>query len=624
MNPIVAEWVLYAHMPKRSLSFLAFGALLAAAMSAYWAFRAPLPAVAATAEPTLVPATLVRYQSGLDTLLTALDSLAAAIDRHDSAEARSAFLAARFAYKRSEGLLTVTSPLVSGWLNGPPAEDEDDIPRPPGVPGGFQVIEASLFPALSRDDAASAAALTRRMRGQLAQHRALLVHLPLHAEEVLDASRVEIARVSTLGLAGFDSDQSGANILEAAEALEGTRQLLATIPQANAEIDRTLRAAVAYLRAHPDNHSFNRLEFYVGYAQPAAAAIRDARRTLPDAGLRRQRLWRLDAATVFEADAFDPAAYNSFDTPAPSPALIALGERLFSDPRLSGPGTRSCSTCHIPEKAFADGLPRSALLDKGMTFRNTPTLINVAFQPVQFYDQRAGSLEAQVDSVLAHPHEMASSGALAGERLRGDTGLARRFRAAFGTRPEAEITAASVRLALGAYLRSLTGMNSRFDRAVRGDTLALSAEERAGFTVYMGKGRCGTCHFLPFFNGTAPPLFKSSEGEIIGVPTKPVTSGAVLDPDSGRGGFDRMDIHLFAFKVPTLRNVSRTAPYMHNGMYSTLEQVVDFYNRGGGAGIGAEVPGQTLPDRKLDLTVREQKILIAFLRTLDDVPASSR
>jgi cytochrome c peroxidase len=94
----------------------------------------------------------------------------------------------------------------------------------------------------------------------------------------------------------------------------------------------------------------------------------------------------------------------------------------------------------------------------------------------------------------------------------------------------------------------------------------------------------------------------------------------VLDPDSGRGGVDRMDIHLFSFKVPTLRNVSRTAPYMHNGVYPTLEQVVDFYNRGGGAGIGATVPGQTLPDTPLDLTVREQKVLVAFLQTLDDEP----
>lgn len=616
----MAEGVLLGDMPRTTLRTIALaGSMLCLVGAIAWRLR-PISSPPTSSDATLAPAALAHHERGVDTLLQRLDSLAAALDHRQPAEAQVAFLAARYAYKRTEALLAATTPLVSGWLNGPPAEDEDDIPRPPGVTGGFQVIEAVLFPRFEGADADSAAALTRRMRAQLAQYRALLPQLPLHAAEVLDASRLEIARISTLGLAGFDIDQSGANVREAAEAFEGMRMLLAQLPQHNAMLDRTLADAAGYLRAHPDNERLNRLEFYTRFAAPAALAVLAARQTLPDAGLRRQRLWKLGAATVFDSNAFDPAAYNSFDTPPPNARLLALGERLFFDPRLSGPGTKSCSSCHIPSLAFADGRVKSPLLEKGLSFRNTPTLLNAAFSPVLFYDQRAGSLEAQVDSVLAHPHEMASSGTLAGNRLRGDTALRRLFRDAFEGRPEAAITSASVRLALGAYLRSLTAINSRFDRAVRGDTLALTAMEREGFTVYMGKGRCGTCHFLPFFNGTAPPLFKSSESEIIGVPTRPVTNGARLDPDSGRGGFDRMDIHLFAFKVPTLRNINRTAPYMHNGAYQSLEEVIDFYNRGGGAGIGAMVPGQTLPDRKLELTTREQKALVAFMKALDDGP----
>jgi cytochrome c peroxidase len=615
----VAGAVLYGPMLKPYLRLAAGPVILLLSGAVVWRLL-PLESPAGSAAPTLAPAVLSRYQLGVDTLLQRLDDLARTLERKEPTSAQSAFRAARFAYKRSEVLLTATTPLVSGWLNGPPAEDEDDIPRPPGVTGGFQVVEAVIFPAFEAAEADSAAALTRRMRAQLADYSARLAKMPLHAEEVLDASRVEIARVSTLGLAGFDTDQSGANVVEAAAAFEGMRALLAQLPRPDTAIDKAMAAAALYLKSHSDNERLNRLEFYIRYAAPAARAVQAARHGFPDAGRRRQRLWKLDAATVFDSNAFDPAAYNSFDTPPANARLLALGERLFFDPRLSGPGTRSCSSCHVPSQAFADGKARSPLLERGLTFRNTPTLINSAFQPVLFYDQRAGSLEAQVDSVLAHPHEMASSGTLAGERLRGDTALQRQFREAFGARPEARITSASVRLALGAYLRSLTAMNSRFDRAVRGDTLALSAMEREGFTVYMGKGRCGTCHFLPFFNGTAPPLFKSSEGEIIGVPTHPVTRLARLDPDSGRGGFDRMEIHLFAFRVPTLRNISRTAPYMHNGMYRTLDQVIDFYNRGGGAGIGADVPGQTLPKRKLNLTIRETQALIAFLKSLDDDP----
>lgn len=617
----MAAEVLLGDMRKH-LPFLALVAVAVAA-GAVWQFR-PAPLDAATPVATLAPAALARFELGVDTLLQRLDTLATTIERRDSVQARAAFLEARFAYKRIEAQLTMTTPLVSGWLNGPPAEDEDDIPRPPGVPGSFLVIEGSLYPTFAADDADSAAALARRMRGQLGDYQPLISKLPLHAEEVLDASRLEIARISTLGLAGFDTDASGAYVLEAAAAFDGMRLMLAQLPLFDATIDGTLRRAAEYLRAHPDVEALNRLEFYVGYAKPAAEAILAARQTLPEAGLRRQRLWRLGSATVFDAGAFDAAAYNSFDTPVPTPALVALGERLFFEPRISGPQDRSCSTCHLPSKAFADGRPRSPLIGSGLSFRNAPTLINAAYQPVQFYDQRASSLENQVDSVLSHPHEMASSSALAAERLRGDSAMQRQFRVAFGSKPEGSITPVSIRLALGAYLRTLTALDSRFDRAVRGDTMAMNAEERAGFTVYMGKARCGTCHFLPFFNGTAPPLFKSSEGEIIGVPTKPVSRGAVLDPDSGRGGVDRMDIHLFSFKVPTLRNIGRTAPYMHNGVYPTLEQVVDFYNRGGGAAIGATVPGQTLPEKPLDLSIREQKALVAFLRALDSEPTPFR
>jgi len=167
-------------------------------------------------------------------------------------------------------------------------------------------------------------------------------------------------------------------------------------------------------------------------------------------------------------------------------------------------------------------------------------------------------------------------------------------------------------------VRSLHALSSRFDRAARGDTTALTTDERRGFAVFMGKARCGTCHFLPLFNGTMPPDFVGSEPEIIGVPEQPVVRGARLDPDPGRGGVDHEATHRFAFRVPTLRNVALTAPYMHNGAYARLEQVVDFYNRGGGSGVGAVVPSQTLPARQLHLDSTEKRQLVAFLNALTD------
>ena len=597
------------------------GAVLLAGLLAWALLERPTP-IRAAESATPADAARATLANGVDSLLASLAELSPLLDQKTAAAARRSYLRARTAYKRVESLLTLTDPLVSGWLNGPPAEDEDDFPRPPGVTGGFQVIEATLFPDWDAETAQSARPALTRMRNGLAAARMRLPQLPLYDAEVLDAARLEVARVSTLGLAGFDTDGSGAAIGEAADAFEGMRAFNAALPLPDSGVDHALAVAAAYLRSHRDFEQFNRLEFLVGYAAPAARAVAAARSRLPHTGPRRQRAWRVEAATVFDPAAFDPGAFGSFDTPPPSKALVQLGKRLFFDPRLSGPQNRSCSTCHDPARGFTDGRSRSPLLGSGETRRNTPTLWNAAYQPVLFLDQRASSLEAQVDSVLANREEMASSTRLVADRLRDDSAVRAAFSAALPGRPEAGVTPGSIRMALAAYVRSLTAMNSRFDRAVRGDTLAMAARERHGFTLFMGKARCGTCHFLPFFNGTAPPLFASSEGEIIGVPERAVTSGARLDPDSGRGRVDQLPEHLFAFKVPSLRNVALTSPYMHNGAYQTLEQVVDFYDRGGGAGIGAEVPGQTLPARRLHLTLEERRDLIAFMGALTDtVPA---
>jgi cytochrome c peroxidase len=138
----------------------------------------------------------------------------------------------------------------------------------------------------------------------------------------------------------------------------------------------------------------------------------------------------------------------------------------------------------------------------------------------------------------------------------------------------------------------------------------------------MGKAACGTCHFAPTFGGTVPVEYRESESEVLGVPAFPDTVDATLDEDPGRINSgkirDELPHFAFSFKTTTVRNVALTAPYMHNGVYDSLEQVLDFYNRGGGAGIGIELEHQTLPDSPLNLTQSEQKDIIAFLESLTD------
>jgi cytochrome c peroxidase len=171
--------------------------------------------------------------------------------------------------------------------------------------------------------------------------------------------------------------------------------------------------------------------------------------------------------------------------------------------------------------------------------------------------------------------------------------------------------------AIASYLRSLQAMNTKFDQYMRDEPVTLTASEKNGFNLFMGKAKCGTCHFMPLFNGLTPPLFSETESEVIGVPTsakKPFT----LDADSGKYYFTKSVVHLHAFKTPTLRNIALTGPYMHNGIYKTLEEVIDFYNDGGGKGLGIAPHNQTLPFDKLKLSKAEKKDIIHFLRALTD------
>ena len=159
---------------------------------------------------------------------------------------------------------------------------------------------------------------------------------------------------------------------------------------------------------------------------------------------------------------------------------------------------------------------------------------------------------------------------------------------------------------------------------MRGDDAALTADEVRGFNVFMGKAQCGICHFIPLFNGNVPPEFTNSESEVIGVPRRADNrrpsaarpSAARIDSGEGRYINTKMAPLRYAFKTPILRHAAQTVPYMHNGVYKTLDEVVDFYDRGGGTGLGFDLPNQTLPEGKLNLTVSEKKALVAFLKVL--------
>jgi cytochrome c peroxidase len=234
-----------------------------------------------------------------------------------------------------------------------------------------------------------------------------------------------------------------------------------------------------------------------------------------------------------------------------------------------------------------------------------------------FYDLRTTFLEDQVGDVVRNPDEMHGDFGRSVALLSASPEYAGRFRRAFpGT--DSVVTAWKIRAAVAAYVRSLQGMSAPFDRYVRGNRAAMGDAEKRGFNLFMGKARCGSCHFAPLFNGTVPPAYTRSETEVLGVPDRAGRNGAQVDADPGRGGLQGIALYRHAFRTPTVRNAALTAPYMHNGVFRTLDEVVDFYARGGGAGWGIHLDNQTLPTDTLGLTPRDRADLVAFMRALTD------
>jgi cytochrome c peroxidase len=244
-------------------------------------------------------------------------------------------------------------------------------------------------------------------------------------------------------------------------------------------------------------------------------------------------------------------------------------------------------------------------------------LINAALAPSQFMDERSVTLEDQVLEVLRSPSEMAGSADAAAQHISSDPSVRAMFERAY--HDGKPISGLRVRQSVAAYVRTLVSLGSRFDQAVRtgGDTTVLDDDERNGFRLFMGKAKCGTCHFAPLFNGTSPPMYISSDVEVIGTSGSP-SSPAEIDPDSGRARIDHLPLHVRAFKTPSLRNVALTAPYMHNGAFRSLDEVLRFYEGGGGAGAGARVANQTLAADSLHLSDAERRQILAFLGALTD------
>jgi cytochrome c peroxidase len=290
--------------------------------------------------------------------------------------------------------------------------------------------------------------------------------------------------------------------------------------------------------------------------------------------------------------------FSSF-TPKPKPTAAWLGKQLFTDKILSKDYSVSCASCHKPAFGFADTVAFSVGVGGKLTPRNTPSVLNMKNRPYFYWDGRAPTLQAQALMPIAHPNEMNLPVDSAVKRLQASADYNQKFVQVFGKRPSKQLLGE----ALAAFEKTLETSGSKMDLAID-DKVQLTESEERGRKLFVGeKAKCFDCHFSPDFTG--------DEFRNIGL-----YNGKDLN-DVGRYAITKNKKDIGAFKVPGLRNVGLTAPYMHNGMFATLEEVVAFYNN----------PKQFVPNaintddllkEPLGLTAQEQTDLVAFLRTLTD------
>ena len=261
-----------------------------------------------------------------------------------------------------------------------------------------------------------------------------------------------------------------------------------------------------------------------------------------------------------------------------TPEKVARGRNLFFDRRLSRNGKVACATCHDPRRAFTDGRPLAVGVFGRKGTRSAPTLVNRGYGAAFFWDGRVRTLEEQVLKPIQDPNEMDLTIEEASRRVK--------------------VSRAELAAALASYVRTILSGNAPLDRYLNGDREALSAEARRGLNLFRGKANCTACH--------VGPNFTDERFHNTGVAWR---EGQLRDP--GRFAVTSNEADRGAFKTPTLREIARTPPYMHDGSIATLEDVIEFYNRGGNRNphLDAEL-------RSFELSGEEKQALLAFLRSL--------
>lgn len=539
----------------------------------------------------------------------------------------------RDAYKKIEHFIDHYDSLkVKYYINGAPLAKTEEHANLPNLieAQGLQMIDEILY-----EDEIDWKAVVYQIK--LLKHYSNEIwqshqQKKYHERFYFEAARRQIIRIFTLCLTNFDTPGSANGIHESTISLQSLLNYLYMHQSVIQDKSKTLynqlvflfESSITYLQECADFESFDHLHFYKNQLQPLYQQLLVCHKILDIKTI--NQLSNLPQSVTYEnsfifSDDFLNAGFYANTLPRNiSKPRADLGKLLFFDPALSANNLGACASCHLPEKAFTDGLKKSkGLVSNSLLERNSPTIINAVFADRYFWDLEESDLHKQIEKVVVNHKEMGISFPEIVEKLKQSASYQNYFKKNY---PEMGIDKWSITNALINYILTLVSFNSSFDQYVRGEMITLDESVIRGFNLFMGKAACATCHFPPTFSGLVPPIYYETESEVLGVPILKDKTKPQLDEDLGRYMNGRrkeyFDNYKHSFKTPSIRNAALTSPYMHNGVYDTLEEVMEFYNNGGGLGLGLNVPNQTLAGDSLHLTPLEQQDIIAFMQSLTD------
>jgi cytochrome c peroxidase len=470
-----------------------------------------------------------------------LQSSIANIRNNDSSsirDARNALALCRRNYKSIEFFLEYFFKSSAIFFNGPPKFEVEEPYMEWQTPVGLQVIESLLF---QKDVEAEKGELLQQIyavNSSAHDLKALLYGFKADDKQLLESFRLELIRIYTLGITGFDAPSLKTGITESYVALTGVEHALRPFLKENTShadsVSYYLNSSLKYLNKKADFNSFSRLEFLVQYGLPLQKQLSLLINEMHLIHNSTNNILNYEAENVFSPDAININAFPNAGV-VPNSSLIELGKKLFFETALSGNNKTSCATCHNPEKHFSDGLSKSlAFNGHSNVSRNAPSLLYSGFQFQQFWEGRARDLEEQVATVINSPLEMNGNYKAASRYLSNRKEYLKLFRQSFLTSKDSTITLAKISQSIAAFVRTLNPRNSPFDKYMQGDKNALNESEQHGFNLFMGKAQCATCHFAPLFNGLVPPLYNLSELEILGTPKTDNFAKPESDTDRGR------------------------------------------------------------------------------------------